>query len=297
MIQKKLILILAIILVCLLAIIAILRFSSPEDTWICQDGQWVKHGNPSAAMPTTACGQKISEAPLQEGNIVVDSPRSGDSISSPVKIEGKARVFENMFNYRLKDSDGTVLDYGSITAIEPDPSNYGKFSINIDFNPKGDNGTLEVFDYSAKDGSEIDMVSIPLKFLPAEKMSVKAYFGNNRRDPKSLECDSVFPIERIVQKTEAVGRAALEELLKGPTQKEQNEGYFTSINDNVKIQKLTIEDGIAKVDFDKQLEYQLGGSCRVTAIRAQIEQTLKQFSTVKEVIISIDGRAEDILQP
>lgn len=65
----------------------------------------------------------------------------------------------------------------------------------------------------------------------------------------------------------------------------------------MKIQKLTIENNVARVDFDKQLEYQVGGSCRVAAIRAQITQTLKQFPTVKEVIISIDGRTEDILQP
>jgi len=35
----------------------------------------------------------------------------------------------------------------------------------------------------------------------------------------------------------------------------------------------------------------------VAAIRAQIRETLKQFPTVDEVIISIDGRTEDILQP
>jgi len=54
---------------------------------------------------------------------------------------------------------------------------------------------------------------------------------------------------------------------------------------------------VAKADFDEQLEFQVGGSCRVSAIRAEITQTLKQFSTVKEVVISIDGRTEDILQP
>jgi len=35
----------------------------------------------------------------------------------------------------------------------------------------------------------------------------------------------------------------------------------------------------------------------VTAIRAQITETLKQFPTVENVVISIDGRTEDILQP
>jgi len=35
---------------------------------------------------------------------------------------------------------------------------------------------------------------------------------------------------------------------------------------------------------------------RVSAIRAQITETLKQFETVNEVIVSIDSRVEDILQ-
>jgi uncharacterized membrane protein len=31
------------------------RFFSGEDDWICRDGQWVKHGQPAAPMPTTPC--------------------------------------------------------------------------------------------------------------------------------------------------------------------------------------------------------------------------------------------------
>lgn len=40
------------------AALAILRFgfSGGEDTWLCENGQWVKHGSPSAAKPTTGCG-------------------------------------------------------------------------------------------------------------------------------------------------------------------------------------------------------------------------------------------------
>jgi len=60
---------------------------------------------------------------------------------------------------------------------------------------------------------------------------------------------------------------------------------------------LTIENGVAKADFDPQLQFQVGGSCRVQAIRAEITQTLKQFPTVNEVFISVNGETELILQP
>ena len=97
--------------------------------------------------------------------------------------------------------------------------------------------------------------------------------------------------------TQAVARAALEELFKGPTDAEKSNGYFTSINPGVMIQKVSIENGVASVDLSEELERDVGGSCRVAAIRAQITATVKQFPTVTDVVISISGRTEDILQP
>lgn len=136
----------------------------------------------------------------------------------------------------------------------------------------------------------------PTTGCETEIMKIKVYFNNSKLDPE-YSCNKVFPIEREIIKTSAVARAALEELLKGPNEKEDAEGFITNINPGVKIQKLTIENGTAWVDFDEQLEYQVGGSCRVAAISAQITQTLKQFPSVKNVIISINGETEEILQP
>lgn len=132
---------------------------------------------------------------------------------------------------------------------------------------------------------------------PKNPVLVKAFFSNTKFDPGLMDCSKVYPITRDVPKTQAVARAALEELLKGPTEEEKSQGYLTSINKGAKIQSLRIDNGIAYADFDKQLEFQVGGSCRVQAIASQIRQTLLQFPTVREVIISIDGRTADILQP
>jgi len=127
-------------------------------------------------------------------------------------------------------------------------------------------------------------------------MTVKVFFNNDRMDPE-FSCNKVFPVERVIPKTQAVARVALEELLKGPTEAEKSAGFLTSIPEGAKIQRLAIEEGVAKADFNEALEFQIGGSCRVSAIRAQITETLKQFPTVNEVVISIDSRTEDILQP
>ncbi len=129
-----------------------------------------------------------------------------------------------------------------------------------------------------------------------ETMTVKVFFMNDTLDPE-ITCQKVFPVTRTVAKTSAVARAALTELLKGPTAAEKAQGYLTVIPAGVRIQKLSVDDGTAYADFDETLERSVGGSCRVSAIRAQLTQTLRQFPTVKNVVLSIDGRTEDILQP
>lgn len=131
-----------------------------------------------------------------------------------------------------------------------------------------------------------------------EATIVKVFFNNPKIDPNwDTECSGVFAVERTIPKTDSVATAAINELLKGPTDAEKAKGYMTNLNSGIKIQKLTIVNSVAKIDFNEQLQFQVGGSCKISAIYAQIKQTLKQFLSVKDVIISINGQTEDILQP
>ena len=52
--NKSRYILLAIILSIFLGIFT-LRLFSGEDNWVCQNGQWIKHGNPSFAAPLTIC--------------------------------------------------------------------------------------------------------------------------------------------------------------------------------------------------------------------------------------------------
>ena len=303
-------------LAALVLIIAALGFrflSGPEDTWLCQNGQWVKHGQPSTSKPTTVCdsqklqpgdnGPTVSD---QSDLIVVDYPKSGDTVTSPLVVRGKARgnwFFEASFPVKLVASDGTIIaqtpaqakgdwmttDFVPFEAKVDFEYTLGRDKFPVNLILKNDNPSgLPQNDKS---------ISVPVILIPGVSASIfKVFFSNNNLD-KEVTCTKVFSVDRQVVKTAAVARAALEELLKGPTAEEKAQGYFTSINPGVKIQKLTIADGTAKVDFDGTMEKGMGGSCRVSAIRAEIIETLKQFSTVKNVIISVNGRTEDILQP
>ena len=90
---------------------------------------------------------------------------------------------------------------------------------------------------------------------------------------------------------------AIEELLKGPSAEESENGIFSMINPGTMLYSLTLEDGVATVDFNQKLQENIAGSATVMAIRNQIEKTLLQFEYIEEVVISIDGETEEILQP
>lgn len=291
-----------VILVLIVAVLGIRFLSGPEDDWICRNGEWIKHGQPYAPQPTTACG---SQTPDDKSDlIVVDSPKPNEIVASPLVVKGKARgtwFFEASFPVELV-VDGQVVRQTTARA-QGDwmTTEFVPFIATIDFSgirwavPVRATIVLKNDNPSGLPQND-KRIEMPVLINPSQTITVKAFFSNNNLDP-AVSCNKVFPVSRQIEKTEAVARAVLEELLKGPTAEEKAQGYFTNLNPSVKIQKLTITNGIAKVDFDETMEQGLGGSCRVSAIRAQIIETLKQFFTVKDVIISVNGRTEDILQP
>ncbi|OGG91757.1 hypothetical protein A3H03_02060 [Candidatus Kuenenbacteria bacterium RIFCSPLOWO2_12_FULL_42_13] len=349
---KKYLLVFAFFII-LAGVLFVLR--GDEDTWFCQNNQWVKHGNPSAPMPDAGCGAPMNSNPDNNSNaslpnpasknclnqggelkiakdetggeyglcvfkngdeceewqlfraecqpgIKVNAPQANEAIKSPFMVAGEARgawFFEASFPVKLADENGNVLATGIATAKSDwMTENFIPFTARLDFPRSVTEKGYLIFNKDNPSGlPENDLeLKIPVLLPKGETEKIKLFFNNNNLDPE-ISCDQVFPVEREIIKTEAVARAAMEELLKGSSAAEKSVGYYTNINAGVTIQKLTIADGTAKVDFDKTMEQAVGGSCRVSAIRAQITETLKQFSTVGEAIISVDGRVEDILQP
>ncbi len=168
MIKSSKIKIIAIVVFLVVVTVGVIRIISGEDTWICVEGKWAQHGKPSSPIPTGFCGQAKStkkEEPLPGANILVSKPLSNDLVTSPMVVEGKVKVFENQFNYRLKDNNGAILVEDNAIGQNSDVGKYTTFSFKVAFKkPATTSGILEVFDRSAKDGREIDKVIIPLRF-------------------------------------------------------------------------------------------------------------------------------------
>jgi len=75
---------LAIIVMGVLILALWLRASSGEDTWICVDGQWTRHGNPSAPMPQVPCTQATIPSPVPSASV---PPTSADQIMTSFASE------------------------------------------------------------------------------------------------------------------------------------------------------------------------------------------------------------------
>lgn len=95
--------------------------------------------------------------------ILVEFPGRGWAVGTPLRVAGTANVFEAQFQAEITGSGGRVIATKSIRATSGTGTR-GTFDTTISF-PSSLSGpaTLTVFDISAKDGSRIDVVTIPLE--------------------------------------------------------------------------------------------------------------------------------------
>ncbi len=94
--------------------------------------------------------------------ILVESPTLGATVSSPVRITGTANVFEAVFRINIVDWDGLIIADERVQASSGTGTR-GTFDVTVKY-PSGHagRGSLIVFEPSAKDGSPINVVEIPL---------------------------------------------------------------------------------------------------------------------------------------
>jgi hypothetical protein len=134
--KKKLILTIVILAIIIVAgVIFGLRFLSGEDNWICENGKWIKHGNPSASMPTTPCsktavstGQPIKPAenparqdPLDQklgygcggpGTFKSETTKQPDAIWQ-IKTDG-SETKVSLGKYKMPLPERTVIDVNKV---------------------------------------------------------------------------------------------------------------------------------------------------------------------------------------
>ena len=98
------------------------------------------------------------------------------------------------------------------------------------------------------------------------------------------------PVTRTIR-TASPARAAIQALLKGPTAAERKQGFdgLASASEFA-IGSLVIEDGTARINFVARPQWAgFPGDIAPARFKKAVELTLKQFPTVKKVIVSLNG--------
>jgi len=96
--------------------------------------------------------------------ISVRQPRPFDLVDDPVAVSGVGTGFEGVFAARVRDGNGTQLAQVTINAGGTGVwANYHT-TLALGGIPTTPQGTLEVFESTAKDGSDINKVIVPITF-------------------------------------------------------------------------------------------------------------------------------------
>lgn len=108
---------------------------------------------------------------------------------------------------------------------------------------------------------------------------------------KKVGCeDSVVPIEREITPTKAVLKTSLEELLLLKDKNYEESGLYNALSgSNLRLDTASL-DGSGKAKIELSGGYKFTGVCEDSRFIAQIEETSRQFTTVKEVEIFLNGR-------
>jgi hypothetical protein len=94
--------------------------------------------------------------------IFVDSPAWGEPVTSPISVEGMSNVFEAVSQIMLTDDDGAPLFEETVMA-SCGTGCWGDWEVSVAYTIDRDQvGALIVWEYSAKDGSRINIREYPV---------------------------------------------------------------------------------------------------------------------------------------
>jgi hypothetical protein len=117
--------------------------------------------------------------------------------------------------------------------------------------------------------------------------------GDNGMSGKKIGCgDSVVPVPMEVPYTVGVLKASLNALFSLKERDYGERGLYNSLyQSDLRVQDALLEDGTATVNLTGNL--QLGGECDNPRVKAQIEETALQFSTLHQLKVFLNGEPLD----
>lgn len=227
-------------------------------------------------------------------DLVLERPSAGQTVSSnPLVVRGRARTFENNVFIRIVDSRGNLMTT-AVTTARGDMGNLNPFETEVWLTrDPGSHLVVELVEHSAKDGSVRALTRRQVPFSGELRDETLWFAVENPGN----DCSRVLPVNRRIPATQGRIRALIEALLAGPTEAEMNEyGVTSPFPEGARVQGVNLSGALAVVDFNERMA-NVGGSCRVAAIRSSVEQTLTNLADVDRVEIRANGSADLALQP
>lgn len=124
-------------------------------------------------------------------------------------------------------------------------------------------------------------------------MMINVFFSKKGFGGNLENCEKVYHFERKVLKTNEIEKAVLEELFKGPIESEQERGYKSFFSEETKdiLKGIEVRNRTAYVNFIdiRNLMPEVSSKCGSEQFLSEIETTLKQFSTIDNIIYLIEG--------
>jgi hypothetical protein len=248
---------------------------------------------PVAPTTTVSLTRPTPDGAMCDGtnSICVSKAYQDSALESPFSVTGTAVAFEQQFAWKLMDANEKTIASGPANTHAPDAGIPGPFEIRqfIFSAPATATGTLVLFESSAKDGEPIHILNISVK-LPTRTMAIKL-FGPDKDDLNRADCTKVVAYPVTIVKTSLPIEASLRALFSPSVP-----GAGRDLVSSISLVSVTVSNGVANVVIE--LQPGAGGSCLVQTQRAMIENTVKQFSSVKSVVISEKGKTPaESLQP
>lgn len=121
---------------------------------------------PSATVTGTTGSSGATGSPTAKPPIVVQTPRAGDEIVSPVTVSGSANVFEATVAIVILGPDGQQLA-ATFTTATCGSGCRGTYTADVAFFvEERQDAMIQVFEESAEDGTAINVVEVPVVLVP-----------------------------------------------------------------------------------------------------------------------------------
>ena len=224
-------------------------------------------------------------------SIQLDSPRALDAISSPVRLQGQSTAFEATVDVEI-GQDATPQVVGEGFVMGGANGEMGPFDGTVSFSGvTSDHGSIRLRTISMEDGStrEASVIRVGFASATADTTVVQVFFHTGDGT------DELAAFPRTVPATSAVLRAALTQLLAGPTGSERQAGarsWFSSATAGMFLD-VTLGGRQAVVDFRdlRPIIPNASSSAGSAMLLAELDATVLQFDTVDSVVYRIDGDA------